>query len=306
MRDSCVCQTVSDVGDAVALDALADVRAKCPALSNLVLPDSVWPDFREWHRQPDEVALHRSVTLLALERGCLSRVTSPLHCYLLDGDSIRPDVRQQYISDLRERWMQYPDPTERHQKSRIFRGRLVELQYAEWLEANGKSIGALEARGGVSDIETVSADGSKTGFEVKFIGSEDGDFSTLLKAIAGKQAASVVSPYAAINYLLFRAYEGAKQLAKVNGGRVVTVIVDDITWDRFQMQLEHGWIDWSKPQFIGEHTGWQTFLAEQRRRHDGLPGELATVLQGVDAVWILRQSSRFEFSVAYKYAMHGA
>ena len=111
MFNPCACQTTSDVDDAAALDVLGNVRATCPVLSKIVLPDSVWPDFLKWHSQADEVAFHRSVTLLALQRGCLGRVTWPLHCYLLDGESIHPDVRRQYISDLRERWMQYADPT---------------------------------------------------------------------------------------------------------------------------------------------------------------------------------------------------
>lgn len=306
MAITCACQTVDEVDHAVALETLATIRDECPVLSDIILPNSVWPWFEEWHRRPDEVAWHCSVTLLALQRQCLNRVTSPIHRFLFDGNTVLPTVSQNYTADLRERWVRYADPTERHQKSRMFRGRVVELQYASWLEDNGHRINALEALGGSSDIVTVSPDGAETAVEVKFIGVEDGDFITLLEAIAVGPTASVVSPYAPLNYLLFRAYEAAKQLGKAAGRRIVTVIIDGVGWDRFQMQLEDGWIDWAKPHFMGEDAAWATFLDGQKTRYPGLPDDLAAVLHSVDAVWILTQSGRFEFSLVYELKMPGA
>lgn len=64
------------------------------------------------------------MVLLALERGHLDRITSPVHRYL---------------------------------KSRIFRGRLTELQCAEWLEAQGWVIEGLEALRQGPDIEAITS-----------------------------------------------------------------------------------------------------------------------------------------------------
>ena len=65
--DACICQTAASSADSddEALQALADVRAACPVLNQIILPDSVWPDFHAWHGQPDVVALHRSIFILA-------------------------------------------------------------------------------------------------------------------------------------------------------------------------------------------------------------------------------------------------
>jgi len=49
--------------------------------------------------------------------------------------------------------MFYEDPLERHQKSRIFNGLVVELQFAEWLETLGWTIVGLEAFRDGPDIE---------------------------------------------------------------------------------------------------------------------------------------------------------
>ena len=91
-----------------------------------------------------------------------------------------------------------PDPAERHRLSRIFRGRLIELQFASWLESQLHTIVRLEARGKGPDIETLSDSSQANAFEVKFIGMEDGDFRVLLRSMSGHPAGGAVSPYQAI------------------------------------------------------------------------------------------------------------
>src|SRR5262245_38522873 len=112
----CACQIsrIDEGQDAFAV--LESVRAECPALREVFLPDDVWPEFKAWHAKPDEVALHCSMLVLALDRGHLERLTLPVHRYLLDGDRLRTDVRANYVKDLRERWMHYADHLERHRK----------------------------------------------------------------------------------------------------------------------------------------------------------------------------------------------
>jgi hypothetical protein len=143
---SCVCLTARSGRGPIAIDKLESVREDCPALHSLFLPDDTWPEFKAWHAQPDEVALHRSMLLLALERGHLAQLTSPIHRYLIENGVLRSDVRRQYLMDMRERWMLNSDPHMRNRSSNTLNGRIVELQFAEWIEtARDWPIVGLEA-----------------------------------------------------------------------------------------------------------------------------------------------------------------
>jgi hypothetical protein len=190
--------------------------------------------------------------------------------------------------------MLYSDPIERHQKFRMFAGRLVELQFAEWLELQGWTVSGFEAVREGPDIEAYASDGRTTAFEVKFIGPEDGDFAMILKSLASQSTGGLVSPYDAANYLLFRVYEAAKQLERSDCDRIAVVVVDEPTWLRFKSQLNHGWIDWPNPRFFSGHA-WEGFLARQRTRYPDLPDDLQPTLQGLNAVWILKQSEGYLF-----------
>src|SRR5262245_16217755 len=62
---SCACVTARSDPGPIAIVNLESIRDDCPALHSLFLPDDTWPEFKAWHAQPDEVALHRSMLLLA-------------------------------------------------------------------------------------------------------------------------------------------------------------------------------------------------------------------------------------------------
>src|SRR5919198_1301594 len=82
--EDCSCSvTLGSVSEGL-LETFAAVRSRCPALHQILVPDEVWPDFQQWHRQPaDKVDFHQSILLLAMERGHLYRVTSAVHRYLI-------------------------------------------------------------------------------------------------------------------------------------------------------------------------------------------------------------------------------
>jgi len=286
--------TPSSNNGAITIDVLAAIRTGCAALNSVFLPDDTWPDFKAWHVEPDAVAAHRSMLLLALERGHLGRLTGPIHRYLIENGRLRSHVRLQYVKDLRERWMLYPDPLERHHKSRMFTGRVAELQCAEWLETRGWRIVGLEALRPGSDIEAVTASGAVAAFEVKSIGSEDDDFAMILRSMAQGPSAGSVSPYVAINYLLFRVYEAAKQLAQFNGHRIAVAVIDDLTWWRFEMQLQNHWIEWGNPTFLAHDPEWEKFAKEQDDRYPELRAELRSVVGGIDGVWIIKRAYGYE------------
>jgi hypothetical protein len=100
-----------------------------------------------------------------------------------------------------------------------------------------------------------------------------------------------VSPYTAMNYLAFRVYEAARQLGDATGTKTVVVVIDDLTWFRFEMQLTGNWINWNNPAFISLDSEWTQFLDEQRNRYPDLPNDLASTIQEIDSIKMFRQSS---------------
>jgi hypothetical protein len=285
----CICQQqqLLPMGELSLLDSFSAVRQKCPAIREVFVPDHIWPKFHAWHLKPDNEADHVSTLLLALERGHLGSFTSSAHRYLIKSGCLNPEVRTQYVQDLREQWMNYQDPMERHRKFKIFSGRFVELRCAEWLEQQSWTVTELEAFREGPDIVAMAMNRDTTAFEVKFIGQDEAGFETVLKSISGKPAAMTLSPYDAVNYVLYRAYEAAKQLQQTNvPGRIAIIVIDQLTWFTFEMPLKDGWIDWKNPAFL---KGNGSFVHERRKKNPKLDAELKTVFSAIDAVWIVKR-----------------
>lgn len=302
LNSLCRCMTARVDGyetTAAALAALDAIRSACTALRSVFLPDEMWPKFKAWHGKPDAAAFHCSMLLLALKRGHLKQLTHPIHRYLIKDGEVRADLRLQYVKDLPERWMYYDDALERHQKSRSFTGRIVELQCAEWLEAHEWTITALEALQEGPDIEAREPSGCVTAFEVKSIGTEDRDFEMILRSIKGEPSWGWSSPYSGSNYLLFRLYEAAKQFGRFEGPRIAVAVIDDSTWPRFEVQVKNGSIDLRNPRFLGSDPGWEEFIAKQERRYPELRVDLAHTLGALDSAWVFRQRYGYEYSQEY-------
>jgi len=66
------------------------------------------------------------------------------------------------------------------------------------------------------------------------------------------------------------------------------------------MPLLDAWIDWQKPDFIGQDPDWDKFLKKQRRKYPDLPGDLEAAIKSLDVVWIVKQKSGFEFDPVSK------
>lgn len=299
--DRCACMKQDPLDCPRGIDKFASMRVECAALREILVPDSIWPDFETWHRTPDYLAFHRSALLLAMERGTLHKLTAPVHRYLLAGGAVRSEVKAQYVSDLRENWMLSDDPTKRHRRFRAFAGKLGELLFADWLEAREWTTPKLEARGAPLDVVARSPGGLITGFEVKHIGVQDEDFEDMVRSFRGAGGAASVSPYDAANYLVFRAYEAAKQLQHTSGydARVAVVIIPADTWHRFDVQLENDWIDWQHPAFLDGHD-WPAFSQSQTSRYPDLTADLPVALTSIDAVWVLSDRTNGEFTLEYE------
>jgi hypothetical protein len=83
--------------------------------------------------------------------------------------------------------------------------------------------------------------------------------------------------YPAINYLLFRVFEASRQLGRVSRPRVAAIVVEDLTWWRFGVQLRSEWINWAEPRFQPGDPGWEAFIEGQRERYPELPNVAAAV-----------------------------
>jgi hypothetical protein len=122
--------------------------------------------------------------------------------------------------------------------------------------------------------------------EIKFIGQEDLDFEVLLESMRGGVGGGSVSPYSAMNYLLFRAYEAAKQLSGASHPKLVLIAIDDMAYSRFDTQLGGGWINWAKAEFWKAGRDWNEFLASQRAKYPDIEADLASTLRELDELWI--------------------
>lgn len=287
----------------ISLDGLIAIRDQCPVLKKVLLPDSVWPKFLRLHH-PDDAASHESMILLAFVRGVLPRITLPVHRYMMAGSDIAPDATKQYLADIQEKWMFAPDPSKRNRLSRTFRGRVAELQFAAHLEDLGHRVIGMEATGHNADIETIS-DSGQTAFEVKALGQADEDFFMQMGAINGKSFADSVSLPEPMNYLLARVYEAALQLCSTSGKRrKAIVIVDQISWRRFKVQLKNDWIDWTNPKFIGGERDWGNVISLLKQPPQTLR-ELGEVIHTLGALEIFQQNHKFEFLSEKKIPFRG-
>ncbi|NVL89443.1 MAG: hypothetical protein HWN69_00415 [Desulfobacterales bacterium] len=301
----CPCQRAIDTEHKDLLREFRRIRKQCPALREVLVPGPILSEFEEACNAAPDNARHRSILLLALERGYLNRITSPIHSYVLKNDKPKNELTKQYRQDLQERWLRNDSEIERHRRSRIFQGRLCELQCAEWIEKQGWKITDLEALGGSQDIEARSPDGTEYSIEVKYIGQEDTDFLSLVNSLKGRSEARSVSPYVACNFMLFRVYEATKQFEESTQARIAMLVISDMTWERFDLQLKDNWIDWKSPRFYNRDQIWQNFLQEQKKRYPDIENNLQTALNSVTELWIIRSKNGFEYSKEHVVPLSG-
>lgn len=292
-RIECPCQS-PPMAEATPIEKLEKVREVCSVLRQVYLPDDVWPEVKAWHSTADSVALHHSVFALALEQGHLARLTNPIHHYLLQNGAAATSLRAQYKEDLKERWMLHADHLRRHQLCRIYLGRITELQIVEWLGSQGWTITELEAFREGSDATAVPPCEGETDVEIKMVGTEDADFESIVQSLAGQPSVRRQSPYAAVNYLLFRVYEAAVQLQRFGRRRAAVVVISD--WDRFQIQLEGGWVNWRTPHFTEQD---EELLPTLKARYPDLVSEsaLCDALNQIDALFLLKRASGYEYQL---------
>lgn len=298
---TCQCELVDRDQTTAALDAFEEVRRACVALRHVLAPDNVWPSIAEDAASPN-AALHRSYLLLAFERGHLAKVTWPVHRFLCDESGVRAEVVNQYRSDLREHWLLETDELRRHERFRRFFGKVVELQIAAWLANKGWSISGLEALGARSDIEARSPDGAAYDIEVKYIGQTTDDFGDVIEALHGATPVSSKPLYGAINYVLYRAYEAARNLRQKSGVRLAIIVIDALSWYSFDAPLKHAWLNWQEPAFLATDEGdWNQFLSKLRTANPAIDSEVGALVRELNAVWVVRLNGEYEYSLQHQF-----
>ena len=290
---TCPCVSTSPRNGELA-PHFSEVRLRCPALLKVLLPEEAWKALVAAEQQQADAARHASSILLAFASGHLSRMTAPVHRFLLDGVEIRHDLTAQYRQDLQECWLLGQDVVRRHERARSFFGRICELQLADWLAEQTWRISGLEALGGNHDIVAESSTGEVCSFEVKYIGWQTGEFLRVVDVLAGGDDGGAMPLwqgvpahfFTAANYLLRRVYEAGRPLRHRAGTRIAAIVIDDLSWRGFATPLEDRWIDWTRPAFLGPPVEWAHFLQEDPQ----LGTDLGAVISALNQLWVFRFS----------------
>ncbi len=297
----CSCQQASLTSEDRLAEEFQNLRDHCPALKHLLVPD--WSTFEAADtRLEGNEATHRSILLLAFERGHLNRITSPIHRYLMSLGAVKKTVIKQYRQDLPENWLHKEDALDRHRRSKAFMGKLVELQCAEWLEREGWRIRNLAALGGKSDIEAICPECSEWAIEVKLIDVEDWDFLDVLKSLKGIGTGRSFSMPTVADWLLFKVYTAAKQLSERSRDcRCALIAIEDRTWPNFRFALENNFIDWGHACFSSKERKWLEFLEDQKRRYPEIEEEVGVLVKSLSKIWIFKLADGFDYSSEYTF-----
>jgi hypothetical protein len=291
----CTCINTSRPSHADALNVLGSLRLQCPALRQILIPDSIWDEYQAAARYEDAAA-HCPMIILSLIDGHLSNITIPIHIMLFNGVDLSSCISKQYKKDLAEKWFFERGVMRRHGRSRRFVGKLVEILYAAHLNHSGWRIINLEAWDGERDIEAIAPDNQVCAFELKYIGQDDTAFKRIVESMIYGPTVHNSSIYSAANYLIYRVYEAARQLREYPHRRIATIVLAKWASDRIDLTIEDNWIDWMNAKFFDEADAeWGAFLMKQKTRNPSLEDDMAETIRSLNSIWIEHISGSFEY-----------
>lgn len=300
---NCAC-TLEGQHEEDSIKEFALLRDNCPALNQILIPDSHWDNFKNAAVESANDAHHKPMLFLAYQRGYLNRLTSPIHQFLLSGKNIRSDVTMQYKQDLVEKWMSKNDVYKRQEISRIYHGKLSEIIIAKMLAQSDWLITNLEAWGGGVDIECISKLGKQHAIEVKYIGQEDNSFNSVVKSLKGEDSTYSMSPYSSVNFLIFKIYTAAQQLLSLSCRKIVCIVISSESWfERFEIPLKEKWIKWDSPNFFNNDLVWNQFLYEKTQHFPNIEKDLSDVIRSLDEIWIMR-ADHFIYTKQFEYKIN--
>jgi Holliday junction resolvase-like predicted endonuclease len=323
----CPCLTIKVNKERDVLNQFDELRENCEALSKILLPDDIWPSFKKRAAERVDEANHCSILLSAFKDGCLDKITSIIHKYLLEY-KIQISIKSGYLQDLKDTWINSRNFLRRHQRSREYYGKIIELFIANWLEKQGWKILNLEATCGKADIEASSPDNIPHDIEVKYIGQEDYKFLAMVSTQLTKEKFSSLEeniiaqeingskkdnikksfekadsrnfdPFCGANYILFRTYEAAKQLQKLRNEleiKLVIIVISNLEWPFLQIPIKDNFIDWMSPTFLNECTEWEDFYNKIIiKEYPQIENDLQSTIQSLNQLWIIKEESYFNF-----------
>jgi hypothetical protein len=328
----CPCISTTQIEKQYLLEKFESIREKCSALREILVPDKVWPNFKQIAESEMDEAKHYPILLLALCLGYLNKITLPIHKYLIENGRPKLQIKNQYLEDLIEKWMipkkesKPKDELKRHQESKIYLGKLIELQIAEYLEEKGWKVNKLEALCGEFDIEASSPDGNEYAIEIKYIGQEDDKFLAIIdndippdrfesligklsenreeekiKRLIEKSKSRTFDPYSGYNYILLRAYEAAKQLGKSPKNRIIIIIISNLSCGFLEIPINENWMNWRQPIFLDACPQWDEFLLQNIKNNPkkfvNVEKDLQSIFNSVNQIWIIKQGNGFNYSL---------
>ena len=292
---NCPCQHWEPPEPDLVYRSFEQVRHQCTVLRAILVPDSILGRHRSFYESGGDEARHCSEPVLAIQRGILGSLTLPLHRLMLDGQTIRSDVVNQYRSDLAEKWLFGSDRQERYKRHRIFRSRWIELCFATWLLDNGWELEGLEAHGGSFDVEASKSESSRVAFEVKYLAEEELLFEMGVAAAVSPDgvAAGHLSVYSPIDYLLFRLFKAAKQLERSPNRKIAVAIIEDYEAS-FHVPLSDSWIDWTHPELFLRDNMIVPFIQDRKRETPNLESEIIRRIPDLDEIWVFSVGNNFD------------
>lgn len=297
---SCSCANKPSLNHAKHIEDFTKIRGACSVLKKLFIPDEVWEKYLEALASPLDVAQHVPYYFGLFMMNALHKITGVAHKYLFERNDLKPQLISQYRADFIEQWiLQHHNLLKRHQGGRRLAGRIHELNLTRWLEENGYNIRHLECLGAESDVVAENNKGETFSIELKFIGIEDEFFKAIVDSIRGNPSAVSSLPSDAVNYVLLRIYEAAKQLMKaaIANKKIVTIIFDQLSWNPVGRDLQNNWIDWNNAKFLDlTSKKWNRFFEKQRKKYSQIDEEVGEVLKEMDWIWIFRVADEFELS----------
>jgi hypothetical protein len=300
---SCSCQTAKATEYHCVLEDFAALRERCPALKQILVPDTIWLDFQRVATEEINAARHVPILLVAFKYGYLRKITSSVHKYLMDNGNIKKELTKQYrdIGDI-EKWILNKDILERHRKFKSYMGKPTELLCAAWIEEQGWRISNLAALGGKADIEATSPENIDCAIEVKYIGQDDNDFLDVVRAISGDDVGGAFSldwMHKPSDFLLFKAYEAAKQTAEYYKNKycIAFLVVSNTAWQYpVSIAVDLIWKTWSSLKFFhlfNDNPDWVKWLEEKKkeRRFSNIENNLHETLGCLKELWIIREAN---------------
>lgn len=281
----CKCLLIDAEAHGDSLVEFDAIRMVCPALSKILVPDDCWSDYRQFCESEPDKAFHAPIAYLAFQRRHLAGITAPIHAYCLDGGELHSALTKQYKKDLADRWMFKEDLKQRFKRTRVLQGRLNELLFAQWLEGESWNIEGLEAHGANVDAVASSTEGTLCSFEVKHIGQDELSFDLDVEALQGNGVSFGRLPvYSPVDYMLYRVFEAARQLADEHNRKVVVMILSN--FDRsYKLPIKEGWIDWKVPKFLRMDEDIDEFLEGKYIENPSLNDDLKKYISQLDEIW---------------------